>query len=97
MPGTTNISTGFLKHVRSIRTAGACEVLLGIDADSPPLPAASCVRLGLLDVAANMQALCASAAHILLDETRGPNEDISMAEPSFKLPEAASQISQVTV
>lgn len=51
------LDCGFLEAIAAIRAEGAAAVVLGYDCSAPPLPATSCLRVNLLDITANMQAL----------------------------------------
>jgi hypothetical protein len=53
------LDVSFLQLLQRIKAAGSADVLLGCDAGAAPLPAASCMRLGLLDLVSNLQVLAA--------------------------------------
>jgi hypothetical protein len=54
----SRLSLSFLHILQQLRASHTCpDVVLGVDVGAPPLPAAACVRLGLLDVVHNLQQL----------------------------------------
>ena len=50
-----SLDLSFLRVLQAVKHAGVTDVLLGVDEGAPPLPAASCLRMGLLDLASNLQ------------------------------------------
>jgi hypothetical protein len=80
------LDCSFLQLLRRIKAAASADVLLGSDAGAPPLPAASCMRLGLLDVVSNLQVLAAAQEPAAAAAaTAGAGEDAHTTQPCSNL------------
>jgi hypothetical protein len=62
-PARTVALRSFLERISDLHSSGVADVVLGFDTAAPPLPATSCMRVNLLDVAANLQALVSHWQH----------------------------------
>lgn len=65
-PGS--LDTRFLSHLEHLRARSTADIVQGCDVGAPPLPPASTVQLGLLDVVANLQALSTATAALRVPE-----------------------------
>lgn len=86
----------FLNIISAAYAKGSADVLLGCDVAAPPLPAAACLRVNLLDFCSSLDATLASDAGNSCTETNGGAAGVSsqVAESSAPSKTASTELSE---